>query len=201
MSPRIAEIALDDRLYETLRVLARRAMRHERRNHTLEPTALVHEVFLRLRDQGATPADSEGRFIGLAAIMIRRVLIDHARKRRAERRGGSAEGRWVERSVELSMESLDGRSRSLDLLEFDEALTRLEALDPRRAQVVQLRFFGGLSLQRAAELLGISARTAAADWALAKAWLRRELTDEQGEGVHAGRIPDDAGRDGGGRGV
>jgi RNA polymerase sigma factor (TIGR02999 family) len=162
------------RVYQELRQLARYYMRNEQRDHTLQPTALVHEAYLRLIDQRNLPGESRAHFFGVAANVMRRILIDHARTRRAEKRGG--------RDVKVSLD--DAPALAIEdpacLLEVDEALERLAALDPRQARVVELRFFGGLSVEETAEILGVGQRTVDRDWRIARGWLRRQLAGPDG---------------------
>lgn len=157
------------RVYEELRALATHYMGRERSDHTLQATAVVHEAFIRLFS-GAT-VDYQGRvhFMGMASQAIRHVLIDHARQRLAAKRGGGTEP--------LALD--DGQApfelTPAGLIELDEALSRLHALSERQARVVELRFFGGLSIEETADLLGISPATVGADWRCARAWLREQL--------------------------
>ncbi|MEP6690355.1 MAG: sigma-70 family RNA polymerase sigma factor [Gemmatimonadaceae bacterium] len=155
-------------LYTELRGIAQRHMRGERPDHTLQPTALVHEAFLRL--VGPTPAPFEDRthFLRAASQAMRRVLVDHARARNAAKRGGA-----FRVTLDESVAAAD--ERIVDLLVLDDAMTRLAAAEPRWAQVVELRFFGGLEVPEVAEALGISTATAKRDWQFAKAWLARAL--------------------------
>lgn len=159
---------LFDRLYAELHAVAGRYLRYERDGHTLQPTALLHEVYLRLADASADWAEP-AHFRALAARIMRNVLIDHAIARRAAKRGG---GRQVL--------SLDGdvadQPADLDIEELDRALTRLAECDGRKARVVELRFFGGLTAAETATELNISLSTVEADWRMAKAWLRGELS-------------------------
>ena len=161
-------------VYDDLRRLADRYLARESRGHTLQPTALVHEAYLRLL---GSEQDWQGRahFFGAAARAIRRILLDRARERQSVRRGGGRE--------RLSLESADeaalGRPE-VDILVLDEALERLAELDPVKARVVELRFFGGLGMAETAEVLGVSPSTVARDWRFARVWLHREL--EGGEG-------------------
>ena len=154
--------------YDHLLDLAEAWMRRERPGHTLQPTALVHEAFLRLADAGAVGLDDRTRFQALAAVAMRRVLVDHARRRSRAKRGGG----W--RRI-----ALDGLAASdsegADLLALDDALTALGAEHERAARVVELRFFGGLGVEQAAALLGCSPRTVELDWQFARAWLLRSL--------------------------
>jgi RNA polymerase sigma factor (TIGR02999 family) len=160
-------------VYGELRRLARGYMRRERHGHTLQTTALINEAFLRLAGQHRIEWQSRAQFFGIAAQLMRRILIDHARSRQYAKRGGP--GRVV---VPLDESHLFAEERAPELLALDEALTRLAALDARKAALVELRFFGGLTVEEAAESLGVSPITATRDWSFAKAWLRRELTDE-----------------------
>jgi len=156
-------------LYEELHRLARRSMRGERPDHTLQPTALVHEAYLRLVDQDRTDWKSRAHFMAIAARTIRRILVDHARGAATEKRGG---GRECE---PLSGVGLELAAPDLDLLALEEALEQLGALHERQRDVVELRFFGGLEVQQVAEVLGVSETTVKEDWRLARAWLRRRL--------------------------
>ena len=160
-------------VYNELRRLAGRYMRDERTGHTLQPTALVHEVYLRLAGQGRTNWQNRAQFMGIAGQLMRRLLVDHARKRHAAKRGGSL----------TSLEEGLGKpcspiAQPEEVLAVDEALERLEALDPQQVRVVELRYFGGLSAEETAEAMGISERTVEREWALAKAWLRTQLVEE-----------------------
>jgi len=160
-------------LYDELRVLATRQLRGERPDHTLQPTALVHEAYLKLMQQNTVGFLDRVQFFGAAATMMRRILIDHARTRgRVKRGGGAARSRLDE--VVAAFEA-----RSIDLLALDEALERLAEQDPRKASLVELRFFAGLSVKDAADILGISARTAERDWTMTRAWLRSELDGDR----------------------
>ncbi len=157
-------------VYNELRRLAGRYMRDERPNHTLQPTALVHEAYLRLAGQDRANWQNRAQFMGIAGQLMRRLLVDHARKRHAAKRGGSL----------VTLEEGLGNpcspvAQSEEVLAVDEALERLEALDSQQARVVELRYFGGLSAEETAEAMGISERTVEREWALAKAWLRTQL--------------------------
>ena len=161
-------------VYDELRILAAKALRRERRDHTLQPTAVVNEAFLRLVDQSHAEYHSRTHFFAVGAQMIRRVLVDHARKHHAAKRGGH------ERRITLN-ESMDGGpNRDIDVLALNDALEKLEKLDPRQAKVVELRFFGGLSVEQSADMLDVSPRTIEQDWRMARAWLRRELSEGEG---------------------
>jgi RNA polymerase sigma factor (TIGR02999 family) len=159
--------------YDHLRELARAWMGRERPGHTLQPTALVHEAYLRLADAGTLGVDDRTGFQALAAVTMRRVLVDHARRRGRAKRGGG----W--RRVGLAGLSADADGET-DLLALDEALTRLGAEHERAARVVELRFFGGMGVEQAAAVLGVSARTIELDWQFARAWLLRELRGGEG---------------------
>lgn len=156
-------------LHAELRDIAARVLRHERRDHTLQPTALVNETYLRLLEQAGADLGGRERFLATAAHVMRQVLVDHARRRNAQKRLG---GRT---RVSLGDDALAVSDAPLDALVLDEALTRLAALDERRAQVVVYRVFGGLTEDEIAELLGLSRATISADWRAARAWLSREL--------------------------
>jgi RNA polymerase sigma factor (TIGR02999 family) len=156
-------------VYKELRRVAGRYMREERRGHTLDPTALVHEAFLRLVDQEHADWQNRAQFIGVAAQIMRRLLVDHARRRGAAKRGVA-----VTFDDDL-FNRCAGGDRTEEILVVHEILSRLDELDPRQARIAELRYFGGLSVEETAEALGISARTVDGDWALAKAWMRRQL--------------------------
>ena len=157
-------------VYDELRALASHWMRRERGDHTLQPTALVHEAYLRLIDQTNADWKSRAHFIAVAAQTIHHVLVDHARKVNADKRGG---GRH-RTSLHDDMKADVGRN-DVDLLALEEALEKLQSLHPRQARVVELRFFGGLSIEETAHVLGVVRSTVADDWAIARAWLSREL--------------------------
>ncbi|MEZ5418016.1 MAG: ECF-type sigma factor [Vicinamibacterales bacterium] len=165
-----------DLLYRELRRLAMGAMRAERRDHTLQPTALVHEAYLRLADE-KTPLAGRHHFFGVAAIAMRRVLVEHARGRHAAKRGG--------RARRLSIEDVDlpapAGAGAVDLAALDAALTDLAAIDARQARIVELRFFAGLTVEETADVVGVSPRTVKREWQMSRAWLRREM---------AGKPPD-----------
>ena len=165
--------ALDDLLplvYDELRRLASRYLRHESPDHTLQPTALVHEAYLRLVDQRRVRWRNRAHFYGIAAQIMRRILVDHARAQRAEKRGAGWE------RVPLIEEEMPASAGDVDVLALDEALARLAAFDPQQAQIVELRYFGGLTIDEVAEVVGVSAATVVREWTIAKAWLRAELS-------------------------
>ena len=163
---------LGDQVYGELRRLAGAAMRHERAGHTLDPTALVHEAYLRLASTGVLATEDEAEFAAAAAGTVRRVLVDHARARRRLKRGGA------QPSVALSPEIPESDvPTDVDTLELSELLDQLAELNPRQARVVELRFFGGLSVDDVARLLDLSDRTVKNDWRVARAWLRAHLDD------------------------
>ena len=158
-------------VYEDLRRIAAGYMRRESAGHPLQPTALVSEAYLRLIDQRRVKWRNRAHFFGVAAGMMRRILVDHARRRRAERRGGDWE------RVTLSGLDLAAREpRQIDVLALHESLERLAAFDPQQARIVELRYFAGLTIDEAAEVVGVSEATVAREWTIAKAWLRADLT-------------------------
>lgn len=170
-------------VYDELRRMARRHLRHERGEHTLGGTGLVHEAYLRLAHAGPTQWQSRAEFFGWASTLMRRILVDHARARQAAKRGGgtplySLEALQDEAAATPAAQRLSAAYSSddiLDLLALDGALQRLEALDAQQGRVVELRFFGGLSVLETAEALGISPATVKREWATARPWLLREL--------------------------
>jgi len=157
-------------VYQELKRLAARYLRRERREHTLQSTALVHEAWLRLIDQNHVHWQNRAQFFGNAAEMIRRILIDHARNRQAAKRGDGA----IKLSLDEALGALD--RRDFDLVALDDALDDLAKLDPKQGKLVELRFFAGLSIEESAEVLGVSPATVKREWAVAKAWLYRELS-------------------------
>ena len=156
-------------VYDELRRLAARQLRGERVNHTLQPTALVHEVYLRLIDQRQVDWHDRAHFLGVAAKTMRRILVDHARRHSARKRGLGVQF--------VSIDDAGGLAASQDvpLLALEHALCRLEAVDPELARIVELRAFGGLTIEEAAHVLNVSPSTAKRDWRTAKAWLNREI--------------------------
>jgi len=159
-------------VYDELHRSAARAMRNEDSGHTLQPTALVNEVYLRLVDQSRAGWQNRAQFFGVAAQMMRRVLVDHARARASDKRGGG------QRAVTLDeLHDASSQPEEMTILELHDALEKLEALDPDQARIVELRYFTGLNIEETAEALGISPATVKREWAVARAWLRRELSD------------------------
>ena len=166
---------LDDLLplvYGELHRQAQRYLRRERPGHTLQPTALINEAYLKLVDQKNVKWESRSHFFAIAAKLMRRILVDHARMRHRDKRGGEAE------NVPLDdvQEFIAVEQRNVDLIALDEALDRLAKKDEQQARIVELRYFSGLGLDETADVLGISRATVARDWAVAKAWLFRELS-------------------------
>jgi RNA polymerase sigma factor (TIGR02999 family) len=170
--------ALEDLMplvYSELRKVAGRYLRRERTGHTLQCTALVNEAYLRLIDQHSVQWKNRAHFFGVAAEMIRRILVDYARSQHAQKRGADAP------KISLDEAFGVGQAPDLDLVALDEALSRLQTIDPRQSRVVELRFFAGLSVEETAEIMEISPATVKREWVTAKAWLFRELT---GKAVH-----------------
>lgn len=157
-------------VYGELRKVAARHLRGQREGHTLQTTALVNEAYLRLIDASQVQWQNRAHFFAVAAHFMRRILVDFARSRNYQKRGGGAQ------AVELDEAMVVAPERGADLLALDEALTRLQALNERQAQVVELRYFGGLSEEESAEALKVSVRTVRRDWNFARVWLHRELT-------------------------
>ena len=157
-------------VYEELRRIADRSLRRERGSHTLQPTALVHEAFLRLVDQREVRWQNRAHFFAIASQVIRRILVDYARRRSAAKRGAGIE------TVALKHEVAASPTQSVDTLALDEALTRLAQRDEQQARIVEMRFFGGLTNDEIGEVLGVSSRTVMRDWNMARAWLYDELS-------------------------
>jgi RNA polymerase sigma-70 factor, ECF subfamily len=169
--------ALMPLVYEELRRLAHRHLGRERAGHTLQTTALVHEAYLRLVDQKETRWRNRAHFIAVASQMMRRILVDYARARGYAKRGGGA------RRVSLDEAMVVSDERADDVVALDEALSALAQFDERKSRMVELRFFGGLSIEETAEVLGVSPGTVMRDWTLAKAWLQREINrGDRGDG-------------------
>ena len=160
-------------VYDELRRLAQAFLHGERSNHTLQPTALVNEAYVRLVDQTRVNWQNRTHFYAIASRMMRRVLIDHARAHATEKRGGSA--------IHLSLENVQVplEQRAAGFIALDEALKKLEEMDERKCKVVEMRFFGGLSDEEMAEVLGVTTRTVLRDWKKARLWLYRELSQNQ----------------------
>ncbi len=160
-------------VYQELHRLAHQYMSRERPGHTLQTSALVNEAFLRLADQRDVQWQNRAHFIGIAGQMMRRILVDYARNRGYAKRGGSA------LQVSLDEELIVSEERSAEVVALDNALQSLARLDERKSRLVELRFFGGLSIEETAEVLGVSPGTVMRDWTLAKAWLRREMSHNE----------------------
>lgn len=167
------DAAARDRLfglvYDELRWIAHRHLQHEHRSHTLSTTALVHEAYVKLADTPGLPSKSRAYFFGAAARAMRQILVDYARRRRAKKRGGDVE------KVSLDAEEIAIAACANDLIELDDALTRLAAFDERAAQVVEYRFFGGLTIEQTGQALGLSERTIKRTWRSARSWLYMQL--------------------------
>jgi RNA polymerase sigma factor (TIGR02999 family) len=163
-------------VYDELRRIAHRELRHERADQTLGTTALVHEAYLKLAHLGGVEWRSRAHFCAIAAQAMRRILINYAIGRRAQKRGGGVAPTTLEDASDEAMALAQGRAD--DLLALDEALGRLEALDERQSRVVMCRFFGGMSVEETAEALGVSQATVKRDWVVARAWLNRAVREE-----------------------
>ena len=158
-------------VYAELHRQASRYLRRERPDHTLQATALIHEAYMKLVDQREVNWQNRAHFFGIAAQMMRRILVDYARQRHRAKRGGIAEDLPLEKAALVVSEE-----KSVDLVALDEALTRLAKFDERQARIVELRYFSGLTIEETAEVLRISPATVKSDWNVAKAWLRHEIT-------------------------
>jgi RNA polymerase sigma factor (TIGR02999 family) len=157
-------------VYDELRRLANHYLRRERPDHTLQPTALVHEAYLRLVDQPGVTWQNRAHFFGIAANLMRQVLVNHALSHKAAKRGGAEVKLPLDEAVSVT------KQQDVDLVALDEALSRLAVLDPQQSRIVELRFFGGLTIEEAAEVLRISPATVKREWTTAKAWLHCVLT-------------------------
>lgn len=157
-------------VYDELRRLAASYMRRERQDHTLQSTALVNEAYLKLVDQKNVVWQNRAHFFGIAAQMIRRILVDHARAHKAEKRGGGAGVLSLDEAIGVP------EKRDIEILSLNDALTRLSELDPQQGRIVELRFFTGLSIEETAEVVGVSPATVKREWAAARAWLFREIS-------------------------
>lgn len=167
-------------VYDELRSLASMFLGHERANHTLQPTALVHEAYMRLIGQRSVGWKDRAQFFAAAATVMRRILVDHARAQKALKRGGGRAQTPLDEAVAVFEE------RAVDLVALDEALSRLAEMDERKARVVELRFFGGLTVAETAKVVDAPLRTVEREWTLAKAWLKAELLREEDQGREAG---------------
>ena len=170
--------ALDQLLpvvYQELRRMAGNYLRQENPGHTLQPTALVHEAWLRLIDQARVDWRNRAQFFGVAAQMMRRILVDHAKSKHREKRGGDAVKLSLDDAINLS------RERAADLLALDDALDELTRVDERKSRVVELRYFGGFTVEEIAQILEVSPETVMRDWKLAKAWLYQQIRQEADE--------------------
>lgn len=165
-----AREALVPLVYDELRRIARRCLSGQRSDHTLQPTALVHEAYLRLVRQESVPWQDRSHFFAVAAQMMRQILVDHARRRRAAKRGGGA------MTVVLDLEAPSTKGAVIDLIALDDAMRRLASLDARQCQIVELRFFGGLSIEETAQMMEVSPATAKREWATARVWLHRVMS-------------------------
>lgn len=159
-------------VYDELRELAVRHLDRERSNHTLQPTALVHEAYLRLVDETKIAWQGQAHFFAVAASAIRRILVDHARRKGAQKRGGD----W--KRMTIAAEAAAGGAHVVDLIALDDALSDLAAFDERKSRVVEMRYFGGLAMKQIAEVVGVSLPTVERDWASARAWLHTQLAGD-----------------------
>jgi RNA polymerase sigma factor (TIGR02999 family) len=175
---RAANSRLMSLVYDDLRRVARRRLRAERADHSLAPTALVHETYLRLIDLRRVAWQNRAQFFAIAARLMRQILVDHARAHTADKRGGHGF------KVPLPDKASATGPRDVELLDLDAALEKLKRVDSRLGELVTVRFFGGLSVEEAAEALGVSAATAKRDWSRARAWLLRELREPTGQRVN-----------------
>lgn len=168
-----AREALIPLVYDELRRLARRYLRRERPDHTLQSAALVNEAYLRLIRQDQPQWQNRAHFFGVAAQLMRHILVDHARNRAAAKRGAGAPRLTLDPDVALP------QARDVDLVALDDALNQLAALDPQQSRLVELRFFGGLSIEETSVVLGVSPATVKREWATARAWLQREMRNKE----------------------
>jgi RNA polymerase sigma factor (TIGR02999 family) len=167
-----AREALIPLVYDELRRVARRHLGRERPDHTLQSAALVHEAYVRLVDKEPPQWQNRAHFFGVAAQLMRHLLVDHARNRRAAKRGAGAPRLMLDEEIDLP------QKRGVDLEALDDALNSLANLDPQQSRLIELRFFGGLSIEETAVVLGISPATVKREWATARAWLQREMKNE-----------------------
>ena len=163
-------------VHEELRRLAHHYMRGEGPGNTMQTSALVNEAYLRLVDQTNPHWQNRAHFFAISAQLMRQILVDYARKRRSRKRGGDV------RQLSLDEEMIVSEERAANVVALDDALKSLAEIDPRKSQIVELRFFGGLSIEETAEVLAVSPGTVMRDWTLAKAWLRREMSDGGSQG-------------------
>ena len=159
-------------VYEELRKMAKQYMQSQRIGHTLQPTALIHEVYVKLAGQQEQNWKSRAHFFGVAAQAMRHILVDYVRRRSYQKRGGNGQ------QIELDEAIIVSSERAAGLVELDEALTRLAALDERKSRVVELKYFGGLSNEEMAEVLNVTTKTIIRDWQFARTWLLRELSNQ-----------------------
>ena len=164
-------------VYKELHDLAHNYLRRERSDHTLRSTALVHEAYLRLADQGPADTENHAHFVGIAARLMRQILVDYARTRNAAKRGPDCK-------VQLEEALALPKAKSADVLALDDALTDLARVDEQQSKIVELRFFGGLTTEETAQVLGVSTSTVKRDWNVAKAWLTREMTRAGDDPAH-----------------
>ena len=157
-------------VYAPLRDIAQRHLQRERGDHTLQPTALVNELYLRLVDQRRVEWNDRAHFFAVAAQVMRRILVDHARRRNSDKRGGGVAPLTIDAALDVAA------AQQLDIVALDTALESLAAVDPQQARIVELRFYGGLTIEETARALGISAATVSREWTMARAWLRRAMT-------------------------
>ncbi len=165
-------------VYDQLRRQAASYLRRERVDHTLQASALINEAYMRLIDQHSMNWQNRGQFFAIAAQMMRRILVDHAKGKHREKRGGS----MIKVTLGHAMEVEAGSGRGMDLIALDQALDRLAAIDEQQSRIVELRYFSGLSIEQTAKVLGISTATVKRDWRIAKAMLRREISGGSNEG-------------------
>jgi RNA polymerase sigma factor (TIGR02999 family) len=156
-------------VYEELRRIARHHLRQERPDHTLQSTALVHEAYLKLMNQGPPDVENQAHFLAVSSRLMRQILVDHARRHRAAKRGGGLK-------LELKDVMASQEVQDIDVIALDHALSQLASLDPQQSRIVEMRFFGGLSIEDTAEVIGISRTTVKREWATARAWLLREMS-------------------------
>jgi RNA polymerase sigma factor (TIGR02999 family) len=159
-------------VYDELKKLARGYMRNERESHTLQTTALVHEAYVRLVDWKNADWQNRAHFFAVAAQMMRKILVDYARQHKAEKRGGGVQKIAIDDAITFAAE------KDLDLFALDEALTTLEAIDPRQSRIIELRFFGGLTIDETAEVMKLSPATISSEWMMARTWLHSRLKGE-----------------------